>query len=295
VIAHGAPSASFFTDVAADVDAAVAALIRGNTDEIDQAATSIEAEAETHALFLSDPSIGVTEAGLQTLGTGRIEAHEELEAALDAAADSAAVGAALEQFYDALIEAHEGAGISASVAAQAREAGARALMRSSAALDADTRFALSRAAARVRVRFMNAGVREHLALLDATPSEIDAATSAATTLAAAIDASSSGASMDSAFASYHDEIVTVLQTTAETHATAIGTIDAAIRGPGGAKAALETAVSMAASTFAITNAYVDFRTSVSTITLAMLLGVSTTEATAIAEILTVANMSFSML
>ena len=293
VIAHGTPSASFYTDVAADVDAAVAALIRGNAETIDQAATSIEVEAQTNALFLSDSSIAVTQAELQALGGGRIEAHEGLESALDAAADSSAVAAALEQFYDALLAAHVDANVTPGVAAQARESGARALIRSSAALDTDARFALARATARPRIHFMSKTVQQRLTMVDAMQPEIDAAVSAGRTLAAAIDASTSGASMDSAFADYHDTIVTTLQTAAETDAAAIGALDTTIRGPGGAKAALETAVSMAATTLALANAYLDFRASVSTLTFAALPGATTAEATAIAEILIVTNMALS--
>ena len=168
-------------------------------------------------------------------------------------------------------------------------------MRSSAALNANLRFALAQAAARPRVRFMDEAVRERLASLGATPSEIGAATSAGAMLVAAIDASSSSANMDSAFADYHDEIVSVLRMTAGTHATAIDTLDTTIRGDGGAKLALETAVSMAASTLAIANTPIDFRESVSTLRIAELHGATTAEAAAVAEILSVTNMSFSML
>ncbi|MFN0151794.1 MAG: hypothetical protein ACKVU1_13935 [bacterium] len=295
VIAHGTSNASFYTDIATDVDAAVAALVKGNAQEIDELASSIEAEAETHLFVLSDSSIAVTQAELQTIARGRAAALEELEGALDGAADSVAVAAAFADFHDAVLAAHLEGGVSAGATARAREAGARALVRSATALDADTRFAIARAAAHARARYIDAAVRARLTQLGATPSELSAAAASGATLAASVDAAESNDELNDAFDDYHVAIVSSLQASAETHSTAIGTLDAAIRGAGGAKLALESAVSAAIATTSIADAYIDFHQSVASLAAVTLLTASTAEITAIAEILTVINMSFSML
>jgi len=295
VIAHGTSNASFYTDIATDVDAAVAALVKGSAQEVDELASSIEAEAETHLFVLTDSSIATTQAELGSIARGRAAAQEELEAALDAAADSAAVATAFEQFHDAIFDAHVAAGVSVGAIAQAREAGARTLIRASTALDSETRFSLARAATRARARFIDAAVRARLAGLGATPSELATAAAAGASLAAGVDAAETSAELDGSFASYHVEVVNTLKATAETHATEIGTLDAAIGGVGGAKLALESAIGAAIATPAIADAYIDFHQSVAALAAVTLSTASTAEITAIAEILAVINMPFSIL
>jgi hypothetical protein len=293
VVAHGVANAVYYADVAADVDGAVTAAVKGNATAIDRLASAIEAESEGHVLFLGHPSVGVSQARIAAIARGRAAAQERLETDLHAAGDSpAAIDAAYDAFHQAYVEAYVDTGVSAGIAAQARESGARVLLRSSSLLDAPARFALARAAARVRLAPLRESVRARLAGLGAAPGELAAATEAAATLSAALEDAGSGDELDAAFAAYHDAVLGTLAAVAETHAAAIVSMDTAIRAAGGAKQALQSAIGLAASTLDVADAYADFGDAVAALVESTLATASAAEVDAIAEVLAVINMSF---
>ena len=268
-----------YTDIAAYIDAELGSRIKGNASAGATVVGALKSSGQARQQALLHSEIGATSAQIEAAAQARAAAQQQLEVSLyQAGENQSMIEAAYESYHQALVNAYVNAGLTASAYAKAGEVAARSWVKNTATLSTQARLAVARGN---EARFQAAG---------AAQAQMNAVANAGVSLRASIRSAASEAEILAAFESYHNTVIEQLKITLSAQATAISNVDVAINEIGGAKATLSVAVSAAASTNALVDAYMAYYSSVKTLVNTMATTATQAEINLMTDVLILTNV-----
>jgi hypothetical protein len=213
VQADAKPVEASFADIAAHVDADIAARAQDKIEVRDFIAAQVETEADArHAVLVEAGKF--SEEKIQAAEDARLEAQAKLESALDVSAGAEAKAQAQAQCDSAQLKAFADAGITLGEFAQAREAAFHAMVKASGSseIEAGTRLAWIKKIALEHAASLKAAIDEDA---KASGSGADISADAGATLDASIKASKDDQEIDSCFASFRKAVSAKLKSSFE--------------------------------------------------------------------------------
>ncbi len=285
----------------------------GDIDESDlkillnsEAALNIGSDANAQAQFLTamkaqyqaivkasqNSYFGFTALTFQAILNAKHDADAKLDAAMYMSGDTEdEADNDMNDYEGTVLSTYSSQNINVSAFAELMRIGLTAFVNSTSSMNAQTRHVIVRNFYKRYAFVLNYAVKQQFQLAGASNTQISAVGSAGATLFGSIKSSTDISQITEAFVQYHSSVGSQLKVTLSSYSTIIDTIDASINAGGGAKEVLTTALSGNASIDAIINVYVTFFTAVKTSVQTTLIGASSTQVSAVSQILILANMN----
>ena len=280
-----------YTDIAAYIDAELGSRIKGNASAGATVVGALKSSGQARQQALLHSEIGATSAQIEAAAQARAAAQQQLEVSLyQAGENQSMIEAAYESYHQALVNAYVNAGLTASAYAKAGEVAARSWVKNTATLSTQARLAAVKSAAYLRAWAVARGNEARFQAAGAAQAQMNAVANAGVSLRASIRSAASEAEILAAFESYHNTVIEQLKITLSAQATAISNVDVAINEIGGAKATLSVAVSAAASTNALVDAYMAYYSSVKTLVNTMATTATQAEINLMTDVLILTNV-----
>ena len=210
-------------DVVAHVDAETAARIRGNNASDAEVAAALHSAVDGELMYLSES--GVSSADMQSAIALKTDAFLALQAGIASGSDNAS---AMNEFESAMTEVYVDAGVDHTVAAEARQTAVLVIANLASSLDAQARFAMRKRAELLAAMSTAAAVEAEFRADSDLESEADAIASAGATFAASIQAASSEADIEDAWATFESETKAQLSAGITLGAALLETVEASL-------------------------------------------------------------------
>ena len=244
--------AATVADVAAYVDARVAAEMEAEQTTSADVALAVRSAAEAEAAYVREreSSDRVADGRGQKRG-----AFAALQTELHTASGASAQAEAVEAFEEQMARAYAEAGASAEVQAEASLAGRAALVQTSANVSADARLALRRRAEVIAALATTNAVEARFKAEGATEAQMETLTQARAALLTALRAAASAEKLAEAHAAYRASVEAELGTAFDLSATALTAAQASLAAT---KQALSASLDTANSAATVAKAYTTF-------------------------------------
>lgn len=290
--ADGEAESTSYTSIETYIDSEVAARVKGNSNAYAEIATALSEQAEAETSFYSSSEAEVSSEQMNQVMEAKARAQAELEGDLYAANSAEAKAAAYAKFNDAVLNAYSDANVSMDAFVKAAEISSEAFAQNSTELSSEAKAEMQTNASVITAMALETAVQAQLEAMNASESNITAASSAAATLRSDLQADlQSEAELEAAFQTYHDSVLEIMKDESnEANATALAEIDASINASNGLKDTFESSLSAGISVDLMLTAYTEFLSAIETQVENNLVLDSSARAEAMVEAVTLINL-----
>jgi hypothetical protein len=294
IVAQGDEDDVSVADVLAYIDADLAAQVANNEVVIDAIADALVEDAQVFSFLFTDPSFGITQTQANTITAARLQALYDLDRALLAAnGDEGLIEEAYHDYFTSDIDAFIDAGVDASVYARIREASVRSLLRSTSGLSPDIRFLIDRNSATLRSHLIASALEGRWTSLNPNSTQQQQLRNAGITLQEAVASATTSTALRTAYATYHNAIITSLQSVLPAGlSNLVFATDLAVTAAGGPRSDLIDALDDATTPRALADAYLAYFLAVRAAVQANMPAASAAQVDAVTEALILANLDF---
>jgi len=291
LIATGKTNVVSQADVQLYLNSDIAAQIKGNVSLKDQFISSLEARSQASSQACSNSNYGITSSQIKTITDAKVRAQVSFETALYNSSDSISAAAAFVNYQKTIVSAYANANVNAETYAKISKIASKAYINASASMSSQLSFACAKSEYMRDAFVIQQAMEAKFQSAGATSLQSGAVVTAGASLSTSVKSSVNINQIANAFEQYHSSIVDQLKLTLNTHVTAINSIDASINGISGFKLTLNAIIGVGVSTNAIVEAYVSFYNSIKVLVQVSLSGASSSQISASADILILANIN----
>ncbi len=292
VVSEGHSNEVSEADLKLLLNAEAAAQINGNANAETQFIGAVRTKSQAAAQAANNTYFGFTSSQVQTMTTARSEACANLDADLYMSGDTDnEIEEGHKNYESAVLSAYASNNITATVYSELTRMELSAFTNAAASMETEAQFALVKNYFMRYSLVISSAMSQQFQAAGAASAQLNAVSSAGTTLYASIKNCTNENQIDDAFVQYHSTIKSQLSVTLNTYASSIDTLDATINASGSTKTILKAALNIGATANAIVDAYVVFYNSIKTSTQTALTGATSAQINAASHILILANMN----